>query len=215
MSQSDDIPALQETNALLLYFNSAYAKAEESSISAKGAISLESPELLTCGPYRPITFTTYSTRLMDIRTPAHVALTDPRSGEFPTPVFNASFKLYFTLAGLSEHARSGKVTLRSLDRREVRSELIALSGNAIQAEEEEGPGKGSRLSQVLYEAEVALLDQNSQILSALSKRISFRTIELVQALLAEADQHGKGTTFMFVVNGVRMFTGGSNWIPES
>ncbi|TFK38913.1 glycoside hydrolase [Crucibulum laeve] len=260
VSQSDGIPVLQEKNSLLLHFYSAkaYAKAEEAKYGKvrAGSVNLGDPsrvylrkaqydwrwdwgpELLTCGPYRPITFTTYSTRLVDIHTRAHVALTDSRAGESLTPTFNASLRLDITFAGSLEHAMQVKVILRDGDGREFRSEMVELSGSAIQVGGEEGLGKENQYEckdvlhwvlgeevelwwpvgygkQVLYEVEVALLDQNAQILSTFSKRIGFRTVELVQAPLAEEDQHGKGTTFMFVVNAVRIFIGGSNWIPAS
>lgn len=41
-----------------------------------------------------------------------------------------------------------------------------------------------------------------------SKKVGFRRVELVQEPLDEPDRHGKGTTFLFEVNGVRMFMGG-------
>lgn len=73
--------------------------------------------------------------------------------------------------------------------------------------------------------------QSGGLIDRSVKRIGFRTIELVQEPLNEADQHGMGSTFLFEVNGVRIFIGGtflitisdtrthetimtgSNWIP--
>ncbi|TFK38898.1 glycoside hydrolase superfamily [Crucibulum laeve] len=123
-----------------------------------------------------------------------------------------------------------KLILRGRDRREVRNELFELSGNAIWVKGEDGPRKEKQAEckdvlywvlgqevelwwpvgygkRVLYEVEVTLLDQNSQTLSTLSKRIGFHAVELVQAPLAEEDQYGKGMTFIFVVNGMRIFIG--------
>ena len=40
------------------------------------------------------------------------------------------------------------------------------------------------------------------------KRIGFRTAELVQEPLNQADQYGTGSSFLFEINGVRMFMGG-------
>ena len=40
-------------------------------------------------------------------------------------------------------------------------------------------------------------------------KVGFRRVELVQEPLEVADRYGKGTTFLFEVNGVRMFMGGT------
>lgn len=52
------------------------------------------------------------------------------------------------------------------------------------------------------------IHQDNTILDQTSKRIGFRRIELVQEPLQGVDQYGKGTTFLFEVNGIRMFMGG-------
>lgn len=39
-------------------------------------------------------------------------------------------------------------------------------------------------------------------------RVGFRRIELVQEPLESEDRYGTGSTFLFQVNGVRMFMGG-------
>lgn len=73
--------------------------------------------------------------------------------------------------------------------------------------------------------------KNASVLDQQKKSLGFRIVRLVQEPLAEADRYGKGTTFLFEVNGVRMFMGGtssllnhfpcahgklrigSNWVP--
>ena len=62
------------------------------------------------------------------------------------------------------------------------------------------------------------------------KKFGFRRVQLIQEPLEEEDHHGKGTTFLFELNNVRIFIGGiqvnspssstltplvlgSNWIP--
>ena len=52
--------------------------------------------------------------------------------------------------------------------------------------------------------------QDDALLDSLTKRIGFRTVELIQEPLEEPDKYGKGTTFLFEVNGVRMFMGGEH-----
>lgn len=44
-----------------------------------------------------------------------------------------------------------------------------------------------------------------------TKRVGFRTVNLVQEPLSQPDQYGTGTTFLFEINGVRMFMGGNKF----
>ncbi|MFF5393339.1 glycoside hydrolase family 2 protein [Streptomyces sp. NPDC013012] len=63
-------------------------------------------------------------------------------------------------------------------------------------------------SQPLYGLDVELLDEGGAPLDAWSRRIGFRTVTVDRS----ADAHGTG--FTFVVNGVRIFARGVNWIPD-
>lgn len=47
------------------------------------------------------------------------------------------------------------------------------------------------------------------MLDTATKRVGFRRVELVQEALAKPDQYGTGTTFLFEVNGERIFMGGA------
>ena len=47
-----------------------------------------------------------------------------------------------------------------------------------------------------------------RILDKGSQRFGFRSVKLVQEPLEEPDMHGKGTTFLFEINNVRIFMGG-------
>ncbi|MDQ0585339.1 glycoside hydrolase family 2 protein [Streptomyces rishiriensis] len=67
--------------------------------------------------------------------------------------------------------------------------------------------------QPLYEVELTLLDATDELpepvpLDAWHRRIGFRTVRLDRS----KDAHGTG--FTFVVNGVRVFARGVNWIPD-
>lgn len=62
--------------------------------------------------------------------------------------------------------------------------------------------------QPLYDLDVTLLDERGERLDAWTRRIGFRTVEVDRS----ADSHGTG--FTFVVNGVRIFARGVNWIPD-
>ncbi|WP_328632105.1 glycoside hydrolase family 2 protein [Streptomyces sp. NBC_00356] len=61
--------------------------------------------------------------------------------------------------------------------------------------------------QPLYDAELTLLEGGRE-LDTWQHRIGFRTVEIDR----DADEHGTG--FTFVVNGVRIFARGINWIPD-
>lgn len=51
--------------------------------------------------------------------------------------------------------------------------------------------------------------KNSIVLDQTRKTVGFRRVRLVQEPLSEPDRYGKGTTFLFEVNNVRMFIGGA------
>ncbi|MFC9489571.1 glycoside hydrolase family 2 protein [Streptomyces hydrogenans] len=63
-------------------------------------------------------------------------------------------------------------------------------------------------SQPLYALDVELLDEDGTPLDSWSRRIGFRTVTVDRS----EDAHGTG--FTFVVNGVRIFARGVNWIPD-
>lgn len=50
--------------------------------------------------------------------------------------------------------------------------------------------------------------QDSSVLDVATQCIGFRRVELNQEPLQQPDQYGTGTTFLFEVNGVRIFMGG-------
>lgn len=66
-------------------------------------------------------------------------------------------------------------------------------------------------AQPLYSLELALLDADGKRLASHSQRVAFRHVEVVQEALPESADGG--SSFLFEVNGIRIFCGGSNWIP--
>ncbi|KAG6814920.1 hypothetical protein H0H93_011645 [Arthromyces matolae] len=202
---------LKETNTLLLHFKSAkaLAKAEEAKYG-KG------PELMTAGPYRPITLTTYSARLTEIKTRALV------ESDKETGLLSPTLKLNVVLEG-SPVYEGLEVILKDTNGKEIKTQRVELQSRITNLQDVvhwELASDDVKLwwpvgygEQNLYDVTVVLTGPNQQILDTQTKRIGFRSIELIQEPLLEADQYGTGTTFLFQVNGVRMFMGGSNWIP--
>ncbi|KAI0717520.1 glycoside hydrolase [Cerioporus squamosus] len=166
------------------------------------------PELMTCGPYRAIALITYNTRIESVNTRAHVSA---------APALYPSLKVDIAIAGDASAVKGAKVVLRSLDGTVVNEEEAKKIGNGAvnwdlkdKVELWWPVGYGS---QPLYDVEINLLGESDALLDTLTKRIGFRHVQLIQEPLEEADRYGKGSTFLFEVNGVRMFMGGSNWIP--
>ncbi|KAI0326209.1 glycoside hydrolase [Cubamyces sp. BRFM 1775] len=213
-------------NELLLHFRSAklVAKALEQQFGRVRAGSTNlgdpsrGPELMTCGPYRPIKLISYNVRIDSIHARALVS---------PAPELVPSLVLDATLSGDLSAVHSVAIVLRHCHDGVLREETVILADTAdcSSAEEYHGIinwalGEVVKLwwpvgygTQRLYDVEVSILDKDGATLDVHTERIGFRRVELIQEPLHEADRHGKGTTFLFEVNGVRMFIGGSNWIP--
>ncbi|KAJ7210634.1 glycoside hydrolase family 2 protein [Mycena haematopus] len=228
-----DLASLKPHNILLLHFKSAHHLAKElEALMGKvraGSTNLgdpsrvyirkaqydwrytneyfQGPELMTCGPYRPITLKTYSVRIQEVQT--HALLSDENA---------PSLKVDVTL----DHAldASLRIVLSDANNKTVlKSEDIPVTGSFIAAAvswdlkgviEPWWPvGYGA---QHLYTVSV-LLSVAGQTLDENTTRAGFRRVALVQEPLEEPDQYGTGTTFLFEVNGLRLFTGGSNWVP--
>ncbi|GBE85088.1 Beta-mannosidase B [Sparassis crispa] len=173
------------------------------------------PELMTCGPYRPISLITYTTRLAALHTRAHVS---------PFPALSPSLKLDLTLSGSTASVSAVRVILTDFATGEPIKEETVTLGELADAERRDVVQWDlaglvhlwwpvAYGSQTLYTVEAALLAVDGTVLDVRVQRVGFRRVELVQEPLAVADRYGKGTTFLFEVNGVRIFMGGSNWVP--
>ncbi|KAH8082418.1 glycoside hydrolase superfamily, partial [Cristinia sonorae] len=173
------------------------------------------PELMTCGPYRPIRLRTYKARLATVAPYALVS---------PAPLLTPSFRLDVELAGDISTVRALRCVVRDtktgLIVKDQRVQLDVSESKISNAVIFDDIGDAVTLwwptgygDQQLYIVEVTLLGDGEVALDYSEQRVGFRRIELIQEPLTTADRYGTGTTFLFEVNGVRMFMGGSNWIP--
>ncbi|KAF6759208.1 beta-mannosidase [Ephemerocybe angulata] len=181
------------------------------------------PELMTCGPYRGIRLTTYSVCIDKLAFHPSAQLTvangaydlslsvDLRAiGQDATL---ADVKVVTTLTDADEPKTLVDVFESvGLDTSNGTSKPVAswqrLQDKGVEPWWPVGYGKQKR-----YIVETRILGSDGTLIDSVSKVIGFRSIELVQEPLEEADQYGTGSTFLFKVNGVEMFMGGSNWIP--
>ena len=188
----------------------------------------QGPELLSAGPYRPITLRTYINHLASVTTHACVS---------------ADLKFSFALdiclssangSNIQDGTLRVHVTLRDSKDTVVKEEWMKVhsvdAGTEIKDfidwifEKDEVAlwwpvGYGD---QVLYEVEIVLMDakvivliyvtivaadrlqKTLVVIDTVKRKIGFRHVELVQRPLIDAP----GTSFFFKVNGVSMFMGG-------
>ncbi|KAJ7166082.1 glycoside hydrolase [Mycena filopes] len=225
-----ELSSLKQHNTLLLHFKSALLLAKtleaQMGVVRAGSTNLgdpsrvyvrkaqydwrQGPELMTCGPYRPIGLKTYTARIQDVQT--HALLSESN-----VPSLSVDITLEDSLPSDSS----------------LRIELSSLDGNVLKTADVPVPDTSSVIAgavswaldavvepwwpvgygaQPLYTVSVSLV-LASKSLDAHTTRVGFRRVALVQEPLAEADQYGTGTSFLFEVNGVRMFMGGANWVP--
>ncbi|THU77496.1 glycoside hydrolase [Dendrothele bispora CBS 962.96] len=189
------------------------------------------PELMTCGPYRPITLSVFDLCIHDVNARALVSANLSRKlkvdvelslGESSQDPLKNS-KLRVTLKGQEKTVmRTAEIPIkdRVLDTVHDSDGITAVNvKNVIDWELDDKVklwwpvGYGE---QALYDIEVELIGESqSEPIDIHTQRTGFRRVKLIQDDLQEADQYGKGKTFLFEINGVRMFMGGSNWIPAS
>ncbi|TFK22003.1 beta-mannosidase [Coprinopsis marcescibilis] len=242
---SEEPGVVKSDNLLLLHFQSAKALAKElekeyGKVRA-GSTNLGDPsrvyvrkaqygwrwdwgpELMTCGPYRPITLTTtyHPVRVEDVWIKAWLHSNDigntlsytPALGVDVTldlkPELGNGYRIEISLLDpeLPDQGALKTQTLPIQDQPVIRVGWPDLTSERIAPWWPVGLG-----NQKLYDVEIRLLYQ-VKLVQAVTKRTGFRSVRLIEDELQESDQYGKGTTFLFEVNGERVFMGGSNWIP--
>lgn len=162
------------------------------------------PVLMTIGPWKPITLHTYNIYLTDV---------DVRSDV--SKALDVGVTVDLTL---SEKAPGGlaSVALKNAQDSVILSESnIKLGSGSARAEFHFSPGVLDLWypvgfgKQPLYTVEVTISDSEGNTLDTKTLRVSFRRVRVVQEPLVDQE----GLTFLFEINNIRIFCGGSNWIP--
>ncbi|MDO0929360.1 glycoside hydrolase family 2 protein [Streptomyces sp. TG1A-8] len=156
------------------------------------------PTLVTAGIWRPVRLEHWST--------ARIARVRPQ-----VTVEEGTGRVEVWLE--AERTRQGRGRTLCAEARVagVRAEAVLTGDETVLRLEVPGPrlwwprGYGG---QPLYDLHLTLSDDGGHPLDTWHRRIGFRTVELDRS----ADEHGTG--FTLVVNGVRIFARGVNWIPD-
>ncbi|EAU84749.2 beta-mannosidase [Coprinopsis cinerea okayama7 len=213
------------SNDLLLHFESAFLKGRDIEKANGGKLHLWNgdssrlhvrkaqynygwdwgPVLMTVGPWKPIYLQTYSSRIeeIDVRTvvsedlavqfSATVGISDPAS-------FAGSVQLELRKPnGEVQHSQSLQI---SESGRTVHTSSFA--PGELELWYPVGYG-----AQPLYTVEVKIVAQCGDVVDKKEQTAAFRRARIVQEPLTEAE----GLTFLFEINNIRIFCGGSNWIP--
>ncbi|GHF42326.1 beta-mannosidase [Deinococcus metalli] len=159
------------------------------------------PTLLTAGPWQDVTLHAYAARLDDVRTALTVA----------DDLQRATLTVEATVGGTPAPGDTVDVHVVAPDGRPVAQlsmPALAAAGTLdLPAPALWWPrGYGE---QPLYTVTVTLRREDA-VLDRVQRRVGARRLELVQEGVAGEP----GTSFTFVVNGVPVFAGGANWIPE-
>ncbi|MET9542548.1 glycoside hydrolase family 2 protein [Streptomyces sp. NPDC006553] len=156
------------------------------------------PTVVTAGMWRPVRIERWSTaRLAEVRP---LVTVDDTTGHLELRV----------RAARTENGTDRPLTLRATVAGVVGETSFEGAETVLRLEVPEPElwwprGYGS---QPLYGLDVELLDEDGAPLDSWSRRIGFRDVTVDRS----ADAHGTG--FTFVVNGVRIFARGVNWIPD-
>lgn len=211
------------SNELVLYFESAFLRGRDVEKANGGKLLLWNgdssrlhvrkaqynygwdwgPVLMTTGPWKPIYLHTYGAKIeeVDIRVDVSESLEVNLSASAVTSDgFNGDVR--FTLFGPnSEICRKEAVSCQGKS-----SALFvqAFSAGELQLWYPVGYG-----TQPMYTVVAELLDKDGIVLDEKRHRTAFRRARIVEEPLTDAE----GLTFLFEINNIRIFCGGSNWIP--
>ncbi|KAH7105396.1 glycoside hydrolase family 2 protein [Auriculariales sp. MPI-PUGE-AT-0066] len=160
------------------------------------------PVLMTVGPWRPIHLHAYTARLSDVRVRAPVDESLKAQIHVTVTATSGVSKAEVVIKGPDGVAL--ETTDLSLDKDGVATLSFTPDQSAVQLWYPVGYGK-----QPLYTCEVKLLSADGAALDSQTNKFGLRRARVVEDKLVDEE----GRTFLFEVNNVRIFCGGSNWIP--
>ncbi|KAF9534884.1 beta-mannosidase [Crepidotus variabilis] len=161
------------------------------------------PILMTVGPWKPIRLESYSKRISEIDIQSEVS-------EF------LDVKLSVTLSVSGNTPAYASVTLKTPEKSVERHiEKLEVRDGQAKVEWEWAPQQ-LRLwypvkygEQPLYTTEVEIVDEQGNVLDQKAQKTAFRRVNIVEDKLIDQE----GLTWLFEINNIRIFCGGSNWIP--
>jgi len=158
------------------------------------------PELVTCGPWRPVRRDSGAARIADLHCRSEVdALRRTATLQVAAQLQGAGTRCSFEL--LDPQGRC--VASRAVPA----AKAVGATLSVTDAQLWWPLGLGA---QPLYTLVAQLQDDNGQVLAEDSRRIGLRHLRLVQAPV----EGEAGLSFHFEVNGHDLFAGGANWIPD-
>lgn len=158
------------------------------------------PELITCGPWRPVRRDSGSARIADLQCRSEVdAARRTATLQVAAQLHGAGTRCSFELLDPQGRCVASRSVSAAAD--------VSATLSVTDAELWWPLGLGG---QPLYTLVARLLDDNGRVLAEDSRRTGLRHLRLVQAPV----EGEAGLSFHFQINGHDLFAGGANWIPD-